>query len=62
MVQNPDFFGNVVDFTKLAADVQAKDCLLIVAVPEVVSLGLLKRPGDMGADIVPAKASPSAAG
>tara|TARA_Y100001958_G_C21211645_1_gene537325 strand:+ start:534 stop:1877 length:1344 start_codon:yes stop_codon:yes gene_type:complete len=52
VVQNPDFFGNVVDFTKLAADVQAKDCLLIVAVPEVVSLGLLKRPGDMGADIV----------
>ena len=52
VVQNPDFFGNVADFTKLAAEVQAKDCLLIVAVPEVVSLGLLKRPGDMGADIV----------
>jgi glycine dehydrogenase subunit 1 len=52
VVQNPDFFGNVADFTKLAADVQAKGCLLIVAVPEVVSLGLLKRPGDMGADIV----------
>ena len=52
VVQNPDFFGNVADFTQLAADVQAKDCLLIVAVPEVVSLGLLKRPGDMGADIV----------
>ncbi|MCH1542038.1 MAG: aminomethyl-transferring glycine dehydrogenase subunit GcvPA [Alphaproteobacteria bacterium] len=52
VVQNPDFFGNVADFTKLAAQVQAKGCLLIVAVPEVVSLGLLKRPGDMGADIV----------
>ena len=52
VVQNPDFFGNIADFTKLAADVPAKDCLLIVAVPEVVSLGLLKRPGDMGADIV----------
>lgn len=52
VVQNPDFFGNVTDFTKLAAAVQAKGCLLIVAVPEVVSLGLLKRPGDMGADIV----------
>lgn len=52
VVQNPDFFGNVADFTKLAAAVQAKGCLLIVAVPEVVSLGLLKRPGDMGADIV----------
>ena len=52
VVQNPDFFGNVTDFTTLAAAVQAKGCLLIVAVPEVVSLGLLKRPGDMGADIV----------
>ena len=52
VVQNPDFFGNIADFTKLAADVQDKDCLLIVAVPEVVSLGLLKCPGDMGADIV----------
>ena len=52
VVQNPDFFGNVADFTKLAAAAQAKGCLLIVAVPEVVSLGLLKRPGDMGADIV----------
>ncbi len=52
VVQNPDFFGNVTDFTNLAAAVQAKGCLLIVAVPEVVSLGLLKRPGDMGADIV----------
>lgn len=52
VVQNPDFFGNIADFTKLAAEVQGKDCLLIVAVPEVVSLGLLKRPGDMGADIV----------
>ena len=52
VVQNPDFFGNIADFTRLAAEVQAKDCLLIVAVPEIVSLGLLKRPGDMGADIV----------
>ena len=52
VVQNPDFFGNVTDFTGLAAAVQAKGCLLIVAVPEVVSLGLVKRPGDMGADIV----------
>ncbi len=52
VVQNPDFFGNVADFTALAAAVQAKGCLLIAVVPEVVSLGLLKRPGDMGADIV----------
>ncbi|MGC6535379.1 MAG: aminomethyl-transferring glycine dehydrogenase subunit GcvPA [Parvibaculales bacterium] len=52
VVQNPDFFGNVVDFTALAKAVQDKGCLLIAVVPEIVSLGLLKRPGDMGADIV----------
>ena len=52
VVQNPDFFGNVADFTALAKAVQDKGCLLIAVVPEIVSLGLLKRPGDMGADIV----------
>lgn len=52
VVQNPDFFGNVADFTKLAAAVQERGALLIAVVPEIVSLGLLKRPGDMGADIV----------
>jgi len=52
VIQNPDFFGNVSDFSALSAAVQAKGCLLIAVVPEIVSLGLLKRPGDMGADIV----------
>ncbi len=52
VIQNPDFFGNVADFSALASNVQAKGCLLIAVVPEVMSLGLLKRPGDMGADIV----------
>ena len=52
VIQNPDFFGNVADFSALAAAVHEKNCLLIAVVPEIVSLGLLKRPGDMGADIV----------
>lgn len=52
VVQYPDFFGSVEDFTALAAEVQAKGALLIVAVTEIVSLGLLRAPGDMGADIV----------
>ena len=52
VVQNPDFFGRVADFSALAKAVQEKGCLLIAVVPEIVSLGLLKRPGDMGADIV----------
>jgi glycine dehydrogenase subunit 1 len=52
VVQNPDSFGHVADLTGLAAAVHAKGALLIVVVTEVVSLGLLKSPGEMGADIV----------
>ncbi|MEL0071767.1 MAG: aminomethyl-transferring glycine dehydrogenase subunit GcvPA [Rhodobiaceae bacterium] len=52
VIQNPDFFGNVADFSALADAAHARGLLLIAVVPEVVSLGLLKRPGDMGADIV----------
>ena len=52
VVQNPDFFGRLHDFTALAAECQAKGALLIIAVTEVVSLGLIKPPGAMNADIV----------
>jgi len=52
MVQYPDFYGNLNDFTKLADDCHAAGALLIVAVTEVVALGALKSPGSMGADIV----------
>ncbi len=52
VVQNPSFFGHVRDFTRLAAACQAAGALLVVVVTEVVSLGLLKPPGEMGADIV----------
>jgi glycine dehydrogenase subunit 1 len=52
VVQNPSFFGHVRDFGKLAEACHAAGALLIVVVTEVVSLGLIKPPGDMGADIV----------
>jgi glycine dehydrogenase subunit 1 len=52
VVQNPSFFGHVRDVGRLAAACQAAGALLIVVVTEVVSLGLLKPPGEMGADIV----------
>jgi glycine dehydrogenase subunit 1 len=52
VVQNPDAFGHVADLTDLARACQEKGALLIVVVTEVVSLGLLKSPGEMGADIV----------
>ncbi|MEM8985305.1 MAG: aminomethyl-transferring glycine dehydrogenase subunit GcvPA [Pseudomonadota bacterium] len=52
VVQTPDVFGRLHDFTKLAEAAHAKGALLIVAFTEVVSLGALKSPGEMGADIV----------
>jgi glycine dehydrogenase subunit 1 len=52
VVQNPSFFGHVRDFAKLAEACHAAGALLIVVVTEVMSLGLLKPPGEMGADIV----------
>ncbi len=50
LVQNPNFFGTVDDFTDLAERVHAVGALLVASVYPV-SLGLLKRPGDMGVDI-----------
>ena len=55
MVQNPDVFGRLHDYTKLAEACHAKGALLIVAVTEVFSLGLITPPGAMGADIVVAE-------
>ncbi len=55
VVQNPDLFGRVRDLSGLAKACQAKGALLIVAVTEIVSLGLLTPPGEMGADIVVAE-------
>ncbi len=52
VVQNPNFFGVVEDLTELAAAAHAVGALLVVAVPEPVSLGILKPPGESGADIV----------
>jgi len=55
VVQYPDFFGGVRDFTQVAAAAHAHGALLIVATPEIVSMGALTPPGDMGADIVVAE-------
>lgn len=55
VVQNPDFFGRLHDFSGLAKHCQEKGALLIVAVTEIVSLGLVTPPGAMGADIVVAE-------
>ncbi|MGE5851127.1 MAG: aminomethyl-transferring glycine dehydrogenase subunit GcvPA [Candidatus Methylomirabilota bacterium] len=52
VVQNPNFFGAVEDLTELAQAAHSVGALLVVAVPEPVSLGILKPPGECGADIV----------
>jgi glycine dehydrogenase subunit 1 len=51
VVAYPDFFGRVYDFAELATAVHEKGALLAVSV-NPMALGLLKPPGDFGADIV----------
>jgi glycine dehydrogenase subunit 1 len=55
IVQNPSFFGRLNDFTQLAKACHEHGVLLVVAVAEPVSLGLVTSPGEMGADIVVAE-------
>jgi len=55
VVQNPGFFGELRDWTALADACHRAGALLIVAVTEIVSLGLVKPPGAMDADIVAAE-------
>lgn len=55
VVQNPNVFGSILDLTPLAEKLHAHKALLVVVVTEVVSLGAIKSPGEMGADIVVAE-------
>ena len=51
VVQMPNVFGTATDVSKIAEAAHAAGALLIVVVTEAVSMGLLKSPGEMGADI-----------
>ena len=55
VVQSPNFFGCIEDLAALADAAHAKGALLVVAITEAMSLGLLKSPGACGADIVVAE-------
>jgi glycine dehydrogenase subunit 1 len=55
VVQSPNFFGCIEDLNALADKAHAAGALLIVAVTESISLGLLRSPGACGADIVVAE-------
>ncbi|MCE3288769.1 MAG: glycine dehydrogenase [Caulobacter sp.] len=55
VVQTPNVFGTATDVTRIAAAAQAAGALMIVVTTEAVSFGLLKSPGEMGADIAVAE-------
>src|SRR5512133_1197418 len=50
LVQNPNFFGSVDDFSALAEQIHAVGALAIASVYPI-ALGILKSPGEMGVDI-----------
>ena len=50
MVQNPNFFGSIDDFSSLADQVHSVGALVVASVYPI-SLGILKTPGEMGVDI-----------
>jgi glycine dehydrogenase subunit 1 len=52
VIQSPNFFGCVEDVKALADAAHAVGALLVVTVTEAISFGLLKPPGECGADIV----------
>ena len=57
VIQYPNFFGVIEDVSAFAKAVHAAGALLIVAA-NPVALGLLKRPGELGADIVCGEGQP----
>ena len=55
VVQSPNFFGCIEDLRALADAAHEAGALLVVAISEAISLGTLKSPGELGADIVVAE-------
>ncbi len=52
VLQSPNFFGVIEEYAALGETLQAAGAHLIVAVAEALSLGILKPPGERGADMV----------
>ncbi len=50
IVQNPNFFGNIYDFSELFATAHAKNALAVIAIQPMMQ-ALLKTPAEMDADI-----------
>ena len=58
LVQSPNFFGSLEDLETIRRETQAKGILLVVA-SDLVPLGMLKPPGQFGADIVVGECQPA---
>jgi glycine dehydrogenase subunit 1 len=52
VVQYPDILGRIGDLSEIAERAHAAGALLVAVVTEPVALGLIRAPGEMGADIV----------
>jgi glycine dehydrogenase subunit 1 len=52
VVQYPNFFGGIEDLAPLSEAAHAAGALFVVCVAEPIALGLLKSPGECGADLV----------
>jgi len=52
IIQSPNFFGGIENMAEISEIVHSKSVLLINVIIESMSLGILKAPGEMGADIV----------
>jgi len=52
IIQSPNFFGGIENMVEISEIVHSKSILLINVITESMSLGILKAPGEMGADIV----------
>jgi glycine dehydrogenase subunit 1 len=57
IVQYPDFFGRIFDYTKLIETAHSKGALVCV-VANPTALAMLKTPGEMGADVVVGEGQP----
>jgi len=55
VVQNPGFFGEIRDYSELARYCHGAGALLVIVITEMLSLGAIVPPGEMGADIVAAE-------